>query len=235
MDIKSIHKVTCGILTEQTCLDNARALLYESYIKDLAWEITHDNPSNIKINHIDNHTTLTDDFDELSVWFSISNNDEVIACARLCSEDENGLLEIERYENARQCIKSLLDQKEKLNIIELNREAILPGYSEQRELYGLILLKEVFEYCLSNNYTILTTSNIPDWIAIYELISFEEIDEYTFKYFDSEPLPVAVYLATPADIKRLIANINSCLEVHKNEVISHPQLPLQEIQGQFYV
>lgn len=231
MDIKNIHKVTCGVLTEQTCLNNARALLYESYIKDLAWEITHDNPSNIKIHHIDEHTTLTDDFDELSVWFSISNKDEVIACARLCSEDENGLLEIERYENATRSIKPILDQKEKLNIIELNREAILPGYSEQRELYGLILLREIFEYCLSHNYTILTTSNIPDWISIYKLISFEEIDKYTFKYFDSEPLPVSVYLATPIDIRRLLENINYCLNEHRNEALTHPQAPLQEIQG----
>ena len=234
MDIKNIHKVTCGILTEPECLNNARALLYQSYIQDLAWEITHDNPSNIKIHHVDEHTTLTDDFDELSVWFSISNKEAVIACARLCHEDENGLLEIERYENARRCIKPILDQKEKLNIIELNREAILPRYSEQRELYGLILLREIFEYCLAQNYTILTTSNIPDWISIYELISFKGMDEYSFKYFDSEPSSVSVYLATPGDIKRLLENINCCLNAHRN-IGPTSSAPLQEIKGQLYV
>lgn len=235
MDIKNIHKLNCGVLTDESCLNNARALLYESYIKDLAWEITHDNPSNIKIHHLDNHTTLTDDYDDLSIWFSISDPNEVIACARLCQEDKNGLLEIERYENACRIIQPILDQKRKLNIIELNREAILPQYSAQRELYGLILLKEVFEYCLSNNYTILTTSNIPDWIALYELIGFEKIDKYTFKYFDSEPSPVLVYLAPPADIKRLVENINNCLKTHKNDALSHPGSSLEEIQGELYV
>ncbi|MBA2650992.1 MAG: GNAT family N-acetyltransferase [Tatlockia sp.] len=231
MDIKNIHKVTCGILTEPTCLNHARALLYESYIKDLAWEITHDNPSNIKINQEDGLTTLTDDFDDFSTWFSIRNEDEVIACARLCKEDESGLLEIERYENARRALKPILDHKEKFNIIELNREAIIPRYSEQWELYGLIMLKDIFEYCLSQNHTILTTSNIPDWISIYRLISFKKRDEYTFKYFDSEPLPVSVYLALPTDIKRLIENIDSCLKERRNTAL----LQEQERESQFYV
>ncbi|HRD70193.1 MAG TPA: hypothetical protein PK657_08600 [Legionella sp.] len=222
-------------MTEPRCLNNARALLYESYIKDLAWEITHDNPSNIKIHHMNGHTTLTDDYDDLSVWFSISNKEEVIACARLCREDDQGFLEVERYENARKVIRPILDQKEKLNIIELNREAILPGYSEQRELYGLILLREVFEYCLSRNQTILTTSNIPDWIAIYDLICFKEIEEYTFKYFDSEPLPVSVYLATPSDIRQLVQNINVCLEEHTNDILNNPDATVQEIRGKLYV
>lgn len=235
MDDKSIHNVTCGILTDPKCLTNARALLYESYIKDLAWEITHDNPSNIQVNHTGLQTTLTDDYDSLSVWFSISNKEEVIACARLCRDDENGLLEIERYDNAKRCIGPILNQKEKLNIIELNREAILPTYSAQRELYGLILLKEVFEYCLSKNHTILTTSNIPDWIAIYKLIEFEEIKAYTFKYFDSEPAPVLVYLATPNDIKALLLNIDNCLKVHRYEAINQKNLPLHQIKGQWYV
>lgn len=235
MDIKKMGNVTCGILNNPKCLINARALLYESYIKDLAWEITHDNPSNIKVNHTDSRTLLTDDYDELSVWFSTSNKEEVIACARLCREDENGLLEIERYENARRSIKPILDQKEKLNIIELNREAILSSYSEHRELYGLILLKEVFEYCLDKNHTVLTTSNIPDWIAIYKLIAFEEIKEYTFKYFDSEPAPVQVYMATSNDLKKLLRNIDNRLNAHRYQAINNQNLPLHNIQDQWYV
>ena len=125
-------------------------------------------------------------------------------------------MELERYENATRSIKPLLDLKKELNIIELNREAILPQYSDQKDLYGLILLKEVFEYCLSENLTILTTSNIPDWTSIYELISFKCLDDYTFKYFDSEPSPVSVYLAKPDDIRELLKNIHHCLESREN-------------------
>lgn len=204
-------EITSGILTNPVCLNKARALLYESYIQHLAWEITHDNPSNIKICHEDGHTTLQDDYDDLSVWFSISHGEEVIACARLCYEDDNGLLEIERYENARQAIGSILAKKEDLNLIELNREAILPAYNETGVYYALLLLKTVFEYCLEHNHTILTTCNISAWLAIYDIISLEKEEKYSFKYFDSEPHPVWVYLITPDDIKQLLVNINSCL------------------------
>jgi len=218
---RNLQDIRCGILSEPVCLNNARALLYESYIKHLAWEITHDNPSNIRINHIDHHTTLTDDYDDLSIWFSINHENEVIACARLCREDSNGLLEIERYSNAVESIKPLLEKKAELNILELNREAILPWYTGHKPYYALLLLKNIFEYCVRHKYTILTTCNIEEWLSIYDMISFEYLDNYTFKYFDSEPLPVLVYLATPADLEILINNIDRCLGkiMHKENLL----------------
>lgn len=204
--------IYCGILVQPECLNKARVLLYESYIQHLAWEITHDNPSNIKIHHRDEYTLLTDDYDELSIWFSISRGTEVIACARLCYEDEQGKLEIERYSNARESIADILQTKQRLNILELNREAILPAYSDKKDYYALLLLKTIFSYCIDNNHTILTTSNIRDWVEVYERISFEYLRNYTFKYFDSEPLPVLVYLATPDDLKQLINNIDLLMD-----------------------
>ena len=216
MSAKYFHGITCGVISKPASLIKARALLYESYIKHLGWEIAHDNPSNIKINHTEEHITLTDDYDDLSVWFAINHEDDVIACARLCHNDTNGLLEIERYNNATQILEPLLSEKETLNIVELNREAIAPSYSDQREIYGLLLLKEIFEYCLLNGHSILTTCNIHDWVSIYDLISFKFLDNYTFKYCDSEPLPVMVYLATPKDIRRLLINIDSCLTTLEN-------------------
>lgn len=215
MNLNTINfaDVAYGVLTKPTCLEKAKALLYESYIKHLAWEITHGNPSNIQINHIDGLTTLTDDYDELSTWFSISHADEVIACARLCYEDQQGLLEIERYENARNILQPILLQKRTLNLVELNREAMLPFYGETKTYFGLLLLKTIFSHCLSLNQSILTTSNIADWVVIYEMIGFKAIEEYTFKYFDSEPQPVLVYLAQPEDIRHVLKNIDHCLYV----------------------
>ena len=235
MNAKYIHEITCGIISTADCLANAKALLYESYIKHLAWEIKHDNPSNIKIHHLNERTTLTDDYDDLSVWFSINHKNNLVACARLCHDDNNGLLEIERYNNAAQTLKPLLSKKKMLNIIELNREAILPEYSDKKELFGLLLLKEVFEYCLINRKTILTTCNIDDWVSIYDLISFQCLDNYTFKYFDSEPHPVLVYLATPIEIKELLININSCLKKLKNTKPAQLHLNTQIDGASLYV
>lgn len=205
--------VTCGVLTKPLCMEKAKSLLYESYISHLAWEITHDNPSNIKINHIDGLTTLTDDYDDISTWFSISHGDDVIACARLCYEDEQGLLEVERYENAKGLLQPILAQKKALNIVELNREAMLPFYGETTTYFGLLLLKTIFSHCLINKQSILTTSNITDWVVIYEMIGFSALEEYTFKYFDSEPHPVLVYFATESHLQQLLKNIDHCLYV----------------------
>lgn len=213
-------KIYSKILSEPSCLNNARALLYKSYVKHLSWDIVDNNPSNIKINQCNHQITLTDDYDDLSVWFSVVLNNQIISCARLCGEDSNGLLEIERYENARNTIQPILDKKNELNLIELNREAILPEYSPHKELFGLLLLKRIFEHCLLKNQTLLTTCNISDWTSIYSLIDFKPLTNYSFKYFSSEPLPVQVYLATPEEYIRLIKKINQCLTGHKKEIIN---------------
>jgi hypothetical protein len=209
------EEIACQIIRDKSDLNNARSLLYESYVTHLAWEITNENPSNIKITRDKNRMMLTDDYDNLSIWFSINIQKEVVACARLCKEDKQGLLEIERYENASRALDTILSQKKHLKIIELNREAILPSHSNKKE-YGLLLLKSVFEYCLSQNYTLLTTCNIPDWLSIYNLISFNCLDKYSFRYFDSEALPVRVYLATPEVLIELINRIDSKLEKSGN-------------------
>lgn len=200
----------CELLTNPSCLVKAKALLYESYISHLAWEIVHENPSNIQISHHNNQTILTDDYDELSSWFALKHDNNIIACARLCYEDNKGLLEIERYENAVRILNPILSKKKSLNLVELNREAILPS-NRMRSFYALILLKNIFLHCLSNNYSVLTTSNIPEWVSIYKMIRFTPLDEYTFRYFDSEPKPVLVYLATSEDLLRLLQNIDYCL------------------------
>lgn len=198
------------MINEPEQLDKARSLLHHCYLEHLKWEIEHSNPSGIKIQQRGSHTIISDDYDDLAVWFSVLNDtNDCIACGRLCHNDPNGLLEIERYHNAQKSLKDILQKKNEFNIVELNREAVLPKYAENKKLY-LLLLKSIFQYCLKKNYAILTTSNLTNWVDIYDKIGFKRLD-VTFRYFDSEPEPVIVYFAYNHDIENMLNEINTLL------------------------
>lgn len=187
-------------------LNSARSLLHHYYLEHLEWEILHGNPSGIKIQRKNNQTIISDDYDDLAIWFSVQgDNNECVACGRLCYNDSKGLLELERYANARKSLQDILLQKKELNIIELNREAVLPKYVENNEPY-LLLLKLIFEYCLKKGHSILTTCNLVEWMKIYDQIEFQSL-KATFKYFDSEPEPVKIYFAPFNEIEKILDKI----------------------------
>lgn len=200
------------IISDPEHLNKARSLLYYCYLEHLEWEIAHCNPSGIKIQQQGNGAIISDDYDDLAIWFSVLNNnndDDCIACGRLCHNDFDGLLEIERYHNARKSLKDILEKKKQLNIVELNREAVSPKYAENSKPY-LLLLKSIFQYCLNKNHTILTTSNLVKWVEIYDQIGFKRLNS-TFKYFDAEPEPVVAYFACTHDIENMLKKIDVLL------------------------
>lgn len=178
-------------------INQSRHLLHEYYVNELGWQIQKHNASKIKI--ISNNTSdiprniLVDDYDSISTWFVGLKGQSVIACARLCGDDNNGLLEAERYSEARLNLSHIFAKKKNLNLIELNREAIHIEYRNY-EVY-LLLLKIILQHCISNKQSILMTTCHPDLIYLYKLISFPKMEHASFKYDSSEPVPVNVYLA----------------------------------------
>jgi hypothetical protein len=198
------------IVNELGYLNKVRSLLHQCYLEHLEWEICQSNPSRIQIQQQDGKLIISDDYDDLAVWFSVVNdNDDCIACGRICHNDVDGLLEVERYSNAKRSLKEVLHKKNQLNIVELNREAVLPEYANNNKPY-LLLLKSIFQYCLNKNYTILTTSNLTQWVNIYDKIGFNRLNA-PFRYFDSEPEPVISYFANKCDIKNMLSKINRFL------------------------
>lgn len=198
------------MITEVEHLNKARSLLHNCYLEHLEWEIIHSNPSGINVQKQSNWNIISDDYDELAVWFSVLNDEnECVACGRLCHKDSNGLLEIERYPHVRKLLKDILEKKHEFNILELNREAILPKYAENPIPY-LLLLKLIFQYCLNKNHSILTTSNLSQWVTMYDQLGFKRLN-ISFKYFDSEPEPVVVYFAQKFDIVKMLEKINFLL------------------------
>lgn len=198
------------MINESENLNKARSLLHHCYLEHLEWEIAHNNPSGIKIQNKNNQTIISDDYDDLSIWFSVLNEGDCITCGRLCHDDANGLLEIERYPNAKKTLHNIFKRKNELNIVELNREATLPKFVNDEKPY-LLLLKSIFEYCIEKKHAVLTTSNLPKWVDIYEKIGFQQLEGAAFKYFDSEPVPVTVYFADNSNIKDMCKKINNLL------------------------
>lgn len=100
-------RIFTSVIEDVYTLAKAKTLLYEYYIEKLKWDISPDNYSGIRIKKICQQKNFIDDYDDYSTWFSVTNeNNNVIACARLCKEDTAGLLEIERYGEAKQLLQS---------------------------------------------------------------------------------------------------------------------------------
>lgn len=206
---------TCfSTTTDRKSINEARHLLYEHYMNELCWEVKAHNPSAIKvIPYNDSKNILVDDYDSLSTWFVGINQESVIACARLCGDDDNGLLEVERYTSARLVLQKILQDKRKLNLVELNREAI---HVEHRNYQTyLLLLKTILKHCILRKQSILMTTPNSDLIHLYKLISFPKIEYGSFKYDPSEPTPVNTYIAEfdKNHHQNMIKNINYFLNL----------------------
>ena len=209
-----------GVIEDVHTLGKAKTLLYEYYIEKLKWVIPTDNYSGIKIKKTCQQKKFVDDYDDYSTWFSVKNeNDEVIACARLCKEDIGGLLEIERYSEAKRLLHPILNLKKQLNLIELNREAILPSYPANK-IASLVLLRFIFNYCLKHNYSILTTSNIPEWLKLYNSLPLTRLDHCRFRYTETDQNPVEVYLIKYENLNNVLNKINFYLKNVKNETVT---------------
>lgn len=201
-----------SVIEDLYTLEKAKTLLYEYYIEKLKWDIPIDNYSGIRIKKTCQQKKFVDDYDDYSIWFSVTNeNNNVVACARLCKEDTAGLLEIERYGEAKQLLHPILNSKKQLNLIELNREAILPDNPDNK-VAGLVLLKFIFNYCLKHNYSVLTTTNIPEWLTLYNSLPLTRLYHCQFRYAETDPNPVEVYFVENRSLNNILNKINSYLE-----------------------
>lgn len=205
-------QLTASIISDPNTLHQAKILLYKYYIEALKWEIPLDNCSGLKIQGKDSQAQIIDDYDDHSAWFSSVNEyGNVLACVRLCKNDSNGVLEIERYNTAKKQLQSILNLKAKLNIVELNREATLFPLANN-QAHGLLLLKAVFYYCLKYRHSILTTTNITEWLKLYDSLLFPRLRNSQFKYSENDPAPVEVYFAKTDAIAKMLNKINNLLK-----------------------
>jgi hypothetical protein len=193
-------------------IKGTQALLYTYYVEHYKWHILEENPSGILIKTLDDKKILVDDYDQHSIFFSVTDEkNEVIACARLCAGNRENHLEIEKYHNARESLAFIFKKKSHLNILEMTREGISLNYIDDERPY-LLLLREIFIFCLDGNYSLLATTHLDEWEKIYKSIRFPKLENKDFKYFDDEPVKANVYFCLNGQIKKIIYRIDSRLK-----------------------
>lgn len=209
-----MYKPQCkasAIDNDPSAIVTVQSILYDYYVNNHLWKINDDNPSGIRIKKNKLQKIIVDDYDAISTWFSAMTNKDVHACARLCREDNECLLEIERYPNAQKKLAHIFEKKKQLNLVELNREAIQPKDVQNVYVY-LSLLQAVFKHCVLYKNSILTTSNLDEWVKVYDLIKFPKMVGSEFKYTDLDEKEVNVYFASQNQIKNILARINLLLQ-----------------------
>jgi hypothetical protein len=204
------------LIEDESLFGQVKAFLYKCYIQEFGWQVPSDNPSRIVFKEsTEGLSLLTDDYDKHALWFAAVQANCIVACARLCTVDSNNLLELERYPEAREKLHLLLKEKEQLNIIELNREAISLKESKY-EKPCLFLLEKIFTYCLQKGFSILTTTNMVNWLNIYDKISFPKLEGFSFKYHVEDKDEVVVYFAQKEDLIKMRNRIIECLNNMEN-------------------
>lgn len=203
-------------------LNQARSLLYHYYVEVCGWKIYKDNPSGIRIEKNKDGFILTDDYDKESIWFLLYLKQLPIGCIRICGSDPKNILEIEEYENAQKRLKYIFNQRKQLNLIEFNREAILPQYVCNESL--LSLLEAPIIYCVQKKCSILTSCVFREWYIIYTMLGFERLRESQFKYHDTDPNYVDMFFAKNSSLSKIVSNIQLLLNSAANIQIQEPYL-----------
>lgn len=202
-----LHRLKASTINNLEALNQARCLLYNCYVKEMQWHIEQNNYSGLYVDKTNPHFKLIDDYDEIATWFSVKNENEVVACARLCPEDANGKLEMERYPEAKKMLWPTLGElKKKFRVVELNREAILPD-DETDSVVRPLLLKKIFEYCILNRCAVITATPIKEWLTLYERLSFPRLGGCQFKYADADAEKVTVYFASDDTIQQMYGRL----------------------------
>jgi hypothetical protein len=181
-------------------------LLYSYYVDYYHWDIPYNNPSGIRVEKINNEKILTDNYDKVSQFFTVKTQDnKIIATARICDEI-NDLLEIECYLPKKHKLKKFLNLKKEYYLKEFNREAIDVQYIKDENIY-LILLNKLFQHAFQNNFSLITTTVLPEWEKIYVKIGLPLLEDMTFKYFEADLSPAKVYFASVSKIEEILENI----------------------------
>jgi len=199
-------------------IEAACALLYDSYIKDIEWEFTPDNPSQIRVEERGDSKILLDRFTERAIWFGAFDCKKLIGCTRLHGVDENNKLEIEGYQSSHVINKFLSDAK-KNSYMELTKAAVDKNYFGKNILSKLFLA--AFKYCEQNHYSVIACTHNGYIKSLFKRIGCPLILESAFKYEPQDQLPVNFYLAdySKSEISQIISTLENLLTNSKRNSV----------------
>jgi PAS domain S-box-containing protein len=194
-------------LLDPSLISDACALLYRVLVENNNWNFLPDNPSQLRVEIINNKRLLLDRFTDNAVWFGAFDQSTLVGCIRITFVDENNKLEIEGYPSSYSIQQYLPAQKNRC--VELTRLASLFGYNGIGVLKPLFLA--AFQYCQENHYSICGASSNAYIIKLFKDIHFPLKMELAFKYEEDDPAPVNFYFADDnhSEIETMIARLES--------------------------
>lgn len=197
--------ITTEIIDNPDLIEDACALLYDSYIEQGKWVFSKDNPSEIRIEIKNGRKLLVDKFVETARWFGVFDNGRLIGCARLCGMDRNNKYEVEGYP-ASQPIHEFLPR---VNCMEMGKVAVSKDYKGKR-IINLIYLA-AFEYCQRNKFSVFTCIGNVYIKSLFQRIKLPPKIDQTFKYEETDPTSVSLYLIDyqKGDFDHIIENIRA--------------------------
>lgn len=193
-------------LTTKAQIENACALLYDIYIKQIQWEFNPENPSNLRIVTNKKRKLMVDKFTENAIWFGAFDGDNIIGCGRLCGVDEHGKFEVHGYETSKVIHKYLNN-----NCIEAGRVAVNPDYRKQKIIHKLYL--KLFEYSYKNRLNIFGCVSNSYIRSIFNKINLPLIKENAFKYEANDKSFVNFYLINyeKGEYKAVLENLRALI------------------------
>ena len=180
--------LTTEVIENVDLIDDACALLYETYIEQANWKFSPDNPSGIRIDIKNGKHLLVDNFTHQSRWFGVFDDDKLIGCARLTGLDANGRYEVEGYEASR----VVHDFIPRSHCMEMGKVAVAKDYKGKR-IINLIYLA-AFEYCQRNKFSVFGCLSNTYIKSLFHRIKFNPKIEQAFRYEETDPTPVSLYL-----------------------------------------
>lgn len=197
--------ITVKRLSTPDLVEEAWALLYSSYIEQLKWNFSPNNPSKLRVVTSHNKKILIDRFSEQAIWFGAFDNNALVGCIRLCGVDENDQLEIEGYASS-QPVRQYLPQQKKA-CFEISKLATRQDYIGRGIVKRLFLA--LFKYCEENRYSTITCTHNNYLKALYKKIGFPVKKEHAFKYEEQDPSPVNFYFADyeKSEIHKIVKNL----------------------------
>lgn len=194
-------------------VDSATYLLHKEYVIKSGWKFSSENPSEIKVITKNNQDILVDRITRYAIWFGAFDKSKLIGCIRLFKAIENVPFEIETYPAAKNSIDKFIDMSEK-NLYECSRPCVDFEYIDAGILEKLYL--KVFYFCRREKASLFGTSPNKDVHTVLKKIGLEFKKENAFKFENTNPTPVSLYVLN-FDEKKIDEFIDK-LKLLENEV-----------------
>ncbi|MFN8770463.1 MAG: PAS domain-containing protein [Neisseriaceae bacterium] len=202
------------ILNTPDLIEDACALLYDTYIRHIQWKFEPDNPSALRVEAHNGRNLLIDRFTDKALWFGAFDGKNLVGCGRLTNLDERNKFEIEGYPSSNVIIGSL----HKENGLELGKITAMGSYEKKKVLHHLFLF--AFEYCFDNKCSIFGATHNPYVKSIFTQVQFPLKRERAFKYEPQDPQEVNFYYASykNKEVIEVIKNLRHILYYLNNNV-----------------